>query len=68
MSGTELDYFHFEKGRPSFEDLGRQNGFRYWFARDLVNHPSLKGEACCKTCLVDQTKTWSPDKALIGLR
>jgi len=36
MSEKEIDYFHFEKDRPSFEDLGRQNGFRYWFARDLM--------------------------------
>lgn len=36
MSAGELDYFHFEKDRTSFEDLGLQNGFRYWFARDLM--------------------------------
>ena len=36
MSENAVDYFHFEKSRPSFEDLGRQNGFRYWFARDLM--------------------------------
>lgn len=36
MPENELDYFHFERGRPSFEDLGRQNGFRYWFAKDLM--------------------------------
>lgn len=37
MLENELDYFHFEKDKPSFEDRGRQNGFRYWFARDLMN-------------------------------
>jgi DNA-damage-inducible protein D len=31
-----LDYFHFERDRSSFEDLGKQNGFRYWFAKDLM--------------------------------
>jgi DNA-damage-inducible protein D len=36
MPESALDCFHFEKGRTSFEDLGRQNGFRYWFARDLM--------------------------------
>ena len=36
MSEYELDCFHFESDRPSFEDLGRQNGFRYWFASDLM--------------------------------
>jgi DNA-damage-inducible protein D len=36
MSENELDYFHFEKKRLSFEDLGKKNGFRYWYARDLM--------------------------------
>jgi DNA-damage-inducible protein D len=36
MSEYPVDYFHFENGKNSFEDLGRQNGFRYWFARDLM--------------------------------
>jgi DNA-damage-inducible protein D len=36
MGETSLDYFHFEKGRASFDDVGQQNGFRYWFARDLM--------------------------------
>ncbi len=36
MSEDALDYFHFEKDKLSFDDLGQQNGFRYWFARDLM--------------------------------
>lgn len=36
MSGNELEYFHFEENKPSFENLGHQNGFRYWFASDLM--------------------------------
>ncbi len=36
MTENELDYFHFERDRSSFEDLGKQNGFRYWFAKDLM--------------------------------
>ncbi len=36
MTDTSIDYFHFEKDKESFEDLGRQNGFRYWYARDLM--------------------------------
>jgi DNA-damage-inducible protein D len=36
MTEYELDYFHFERDRSSFEDLGKQNGFRYWFAKDLM--------------------------------
>lgn len=36
MSESDLEYFHFEENKPSFEDLGQQNGFRYWFASDLM--------------------------------
>lgn len=36
MSGSEIDYFHFERDKINFEDLGKENGFRYWFARDLM--------------------------------
>jgi DNA-damage-inducible protein D len=36
MSGTDLEYFHFEQDKTSFEDLSQQNGFRYWFASDLM--------------------------------
>ncbi|MET3526189.1 BRO family protein [Phenylobacterium koreense] len=33
---ADLEVFHFEDDRPSFESLGRQNGFRYWLASDLM--------------------------------
>lgn len=33
---TDVEVFHFEADRPSFESLGRQNGFRYWLASDLM--------------------------------
>jgi len=36
MSENGADRFHFEKNKPSFEDLGRQNGFRYWYAREFM--------------------------------
>jgi DNA-damage-inducible protein D len=31
----DLDIFHFDQERHSFEDLGRENGFTYWLASDL---------------------------------
>lgn len=31
------DLFHFDDDRPSFEDLGRDNGTRYWLASDLMD-------------------------------
>jgi DNA-damage-inducible protein D len=33
---SELEIFHFDEDRPSFEAYGRQNGFRYWLASDLM--------------------------------
>jgi len=30
------DVFHFDEERPNFNDLSFQNGFTYWFARDLM--------------------------------
>ena len=33
---SDLEVFHFEDGRPNFETYGRQNGFRYWLASDLM--------------------------------
>ena len=32
---TQLTIFHFDEGRPSFEDLGEPNGGRYWKEEDL---------------------------------
>ena len=32
---NDLTLFHFEDGRPSFEDLGKPNGVRYWLESDL---------------------------------
>ena len=65
MSENAVDYFHFEKNRQSFEDLGRQNGFRYWYARDLMKMlgytdysvfkkgPINKAMAVCSTLDID---------------
>lgn len=42
MAGEDLvptpsaSLFHFEDGRPSFEDLARENGFRNWSARQVM--------------------------------
>lgn len=33
---NDPEVFHFDGGRPSFESYGRENGFRYWLASDLV--------------------------------
>ncbi len=34
--GDELAVFHFDDGRPNFEGLCRENGFKYWLASDLM--------------------------------
>jgi len=36
MMTADVEVFHFEEDKPSFEGLGRQNGFRYWLASDLM--------------------------------
>lgn len=33
---TQIDVFHFEPERTSFETLGRENGFRHWHGSDLA--------------------------------
>lgn len=57
MSENAVDYFHFEKGRPSFEDLGRQNGFRYWFARDLMKMLGYTDYAVFKRGAINKAMT-----------
>jgi len=32
----DLEIFHFEEDRPSFETYARQNGFRHWLASELM--------------------------------
>lgn len=32
---TNIDIFHFDTERRSFEDYGHENGFKYWLASDL---------------------------------
>lgn len=34
---NQLEIFHFESDKPSFDDLGQENGFRFWYARDLMS-------------------------------
>jgi DNA-damage-inducible protein D len=36
MPESNLDLFHFEEDKPSFEALSRENGFRFWMASDLA--------------------------------
>ena len=31
-----MNLFHLEEDRPSFEDLGRNNGGKFWYARDFM--------------------------------
>ncbi len=33
---TQLSLFHVETDRPNFEDLGNENGGKYWYARDFM--------------------------------
>jgi hypothetical protein len=35
-AGNEMDVFHFDESRPSFEDLGHDGDSRYWYARNLT--------------------------------
>lgn len=32
-SEVPMDVFHFEEDRPGFEDIGQDNGQRYWYGR-----------------------------------
>lgn len=34
---TEIDLFHHDSGRPNFESLARENGFRYWLGSSLAH-------------------------------
>ncbi len=57
MAEGNLDYFHFEKNKPNFEDLGRQNGFRYWFARDLMKMLGYTDYAVFKKGAINKAMT-----------
>ena len=35
-SESDVDLFHFEEGKRSFEDIAGTNGFRFWLASDLM--------------------------------
>ena len=35
-ASSDLEVFHFEDDRPSFEDLGHDDDVRFWYARDLM--------------------------------
>ncbi len=73
MSENAVHFFHFEKSRTSFEDLGRQNGFRYWFARDLMKMlgytdytafkkgPINKAMTVCSTLDIDISANFEQD-------
>jgi len=49
VSDLEIDVFHFDTEKQSFEDFGQPNGTIYWFGRDLMrflgyeNYTAFKG-------------------------
>ncbi len=36
LNFKQLDMFHFDKKHVNFNDIARQNGFTYWYARDYM--------------------------------
>lgn len=36
IMADDLDYFHFDDDRPSFEGYAKDNGFKYWLASQLM--------------------------------
>jgi DNA-damage-inducible protein D len=36
MTGTDIELFHFDEGRPNFDSLVKKNGFVFWLASDLM--------------------------------
>src|SRR4051794_27217774 len=36
-SATPENPFHLQPNEPGFESMGKQNGFRFWYASDLAN-------------------------------
>lgn len=45
------DVFTYEEDCPSFEDLGQDNGFRYWYARDLARCLGYESYAAFKNVI-----------------
>jgi DNA-damage-inducible protein D len=42
---SQLSIFHFEEGKPSFEDLGKPNGTRLWSEADLMESLDYQSKA-----------------------
>ena len=70
------EVFHFEEDCPSFEDMGHDNGFRYWHASDLgkclgyETYTSFKkvvnkGIAACATLNIPVEENFVPIKRVI---
>ena len=36
LTPRQLDLFHLDEDRPGFEDLGKMNGGKFWYARDFM--------------------------------
>jgi DNA-damage-inducible protein D len=51
MSENVPDLFHFDEARPSFEQLARENGFRYWLASDLAQALGMPGASALRKAI-----------------
>jgi DNA-damage-inducible protein D len=54
---NELDVFHFEKDRKSFEDYAQANGGLYWYARDLAEMLGYESFQSFKNAVNKATRT-----------
>ena len=46
-----LEVFHFEDGKPSFEDMSKSNGIRYWWASELATLLGYEGLESFRKCM-----------------
>ncbi len=70
---TEIDVFHFDDSKKSFNDLSYQNGFTYWYASDfmrMLGYSSLdtfhkainKAIGTCTTLTIDVVDNFKQEK------
>jgi DNA-damage-inducible protein D len=73
----ENDVFHFDDGKPNFNDLANENGFTYWWASDLMKmlgyqsidsfmKPINKAIATCSTLAIDLFDNFSQQNRIVG--
>lgn len=76
---TDLEVFHFDSDRPSFESHGKQNGFRYWLASylmEVLGYSSMgpvtnainKAMAACAQLEISIAENFEETKAENGAR